>query len=82
MVCVAGYVSSLQSATMHTSRPVEVVSDSGAPRTLGDALRDLMPALFADAATPAGREAGGGGNGGSGGGSAHTRPAQQVGPPR
>lgn len=48
-------MSSLQSATLYTSRPVEVVSETGTARTLGDVLRDLLPTLYT-APAPAQKE--------------------------
>jgi hypothetical protein len=69
-------MSSLQSATLHTSRPVEVVLPAGAARSLGDVLHDLLPALCAGAWHPGladGEQAAG-----SSGGESEPLPPQQV----
>ncbi|KAK9918214.1 hypothetical protein WJX75_002319 [Coccomyxa subellipsoidea] len=44
-----GYMGSLDSATLYTSRPVEIFSETGALRTLREVLKDLLSVLCTNA---------------------------------
>lgn len=75
--CVAGYVSSMASATRYTSRPVEALAAGGAAaRSLGDVLAALLPPLCQQGAGGAGPERSapqeGGGDGATGAVTAQT----------
>ena len=52
-----GYMASLDSATVYTSRPVEMVSETGVLRSLREVLKDLLSVLCANA-EPASSEGG------------------------